>query len=237
MNVLLSAVSALAVHDVTLTIADGERVALLGPSGAGKSTCLRLINGLITPEKGTVTVDGRTVDDALRRTIGWVIQDGALFPHLDVAHNVSFVPELLGLDSDPIARLVDDALRLVGLDPERFRRRKPRQLSGGERQRVGVARALAARPKLVLLDEPFAALDPLLRSDLQRDVQKALGNTTTVLVTHDVVEALAMCERIVLMREGRIVLDTKRADFLRDPAAADYASTARNAATILQGAL
>lgn len=237
MNVTLDAVDALAVREISLTIADGERVALLGPSGAGKSTCLRLINGLIAPTRGTVRVDDRPVDDALRRTMGWVIQDGALFPHLSVARNVAFVPELLGWERAKISARVDDVLALVGLDPHKFRERKPRMLSGGERQRVGVARAIAAHPRLVLLDEPFAALDPLLRTDLQRDVQKALGDATTVLVTHDVVEALSMCERVVLLRDGRIVLDTDRARFLRDPAAAEYASTARVAKRVLEEAL
>jgi osmoprotectant transport system ATP-binding protein len=225
------------IADVTLEIRDGERVALLGPSGAGKSTCLRVINGLIVPSRGTVRIDGRPLDDELRRTIGWVIQDGALFPHLDVARNVGFVPELLGWDRATIAARVDEVLALVGLDAERFRHARVRSLSGGERQRVGVVRAIAARPKLILLDEPFAALDPLLRGDVQRDVMRALGETTTVLVTHDVVEALTMSERIILLRNGTIVLDAHRDAFLRDPAAADYAASARAARDVLGAAL
>jgi osmoprotectant transport system ATP-binding protein len=225
------------VRDVTLTVRSGERVALLGPSGAGKSTCLRVINGLIEPSRGSARVDGRVVDVALRRSIGWVIQDGALFPHLDVSGNVAFVPRLLEWDSLTIAARVDEVLTLVGLDPARFRHASPRKLSGGERQRVGVARAIAARPRLMLLDEPFAALDPLLRSELQRDVMRALGDTTTVLVTHDVVEALTMSERIVLLRDGAVVLDAPRDEFLRAPAAADYADTARRARDVLGAAL
>lgn len=242
MDVALSSVEVRAgeraiVRDVTLTIRAGERVALLGPSGAGKSTCLRLINGLVEPARGTVRVDGRAVDVALRRSIGWVIQDGALFPHLSVADNVAFVPHLLGWDAPRIDARVDEVLALVGLDPSRFRRAMPRKLSGGERQRVGVARALAARPRLMLLDEPFAALDPLLRSELQRDVARALGDTTTVLVTHDVVEALTMSDRIVLLRDGAVVLDAPREGFLREPAASDYADTARRARDVLGAAL
>lgn len=222
---------------VNLTVARGERVALLGPSGAGKSTCLRVINGLVAPTAGLARVDGRAVDVALRRRIGWVIQDGALFPHLDVAGNVGFVPELLGWERAKIDARVEEVLSLVGLDPDRFRHAEPRKLSGGERQRVGVARAIAARPELVLLDEPFAALDPLLRHEVQRDVSRALGDATTVLVTHDVVEALTMSDRIVLLRGGEVAVDAPRDTFLRDPAAASYADAARRARELFERVL
>jgi osmoprotectant transport system ATP-binding protein len=220
------------VRAVHLRIARGERVALLGPSGAGKSTCLRLINGLMQPTRGEVSVDGKPLASqdvvALRRRIGWVIQDAGLFPHLDVAQNIGFVPRLLGWEPDRIRKRVDQTLQLVGLDPERFRSAMPRALSGGERQRVGVARAIAAEPPIVLLDEPFAALDPLLRAELQRDVAAVLAETTMVIVTHDVVEALTMAERIVLLEDGAVVVDVPRAQLLSDqhPLARAYARTA-----------
>jgi osmoprotectant transport system ATP-binding protein len=226
------------VHGIDLTIESGERVALLGPSGAGKSTCLRLINGLITPARGVVRVDGKPIAEhdlvALRRRMGWVIQDGALFPHLDVAANVGFVPRLLGWPSARIDARVEETLTLVGLSPAKFRERKPRALSGGERQRVGVARAIAASPEIMLLDEPFAALDPLLRTELRVDVAKVITGTM-VLVTHDVVEALTMTDRIVLLENGTIVLDVPRARFLHDPhpLAAAYTASARAAAAVL----
>lgn len=223
---------------VDLTIESGERVALLGPSGAGKSTLLRLINGLVEPSRGVVEVDGKPLGEqdlvALRRRIGWVIQDAGLFPHLDVAANVGFVPHLLGWPGERIDPRVDETLRLVGLAPERFRARKPRELSGGERQRVGVARAIAARPDAMLMDEPFAALDPLLRAELRVDVARVILGTM-VLVTHDVVEALTMTDRIVLVESGAIVLDVARDRFLSSPhpLAAAYARAARQAVEAL----
>jgi len=227
------------VRAVDLTFASGERVALLGPSGAGKSTCLRLLNGLVRPTRGEVSIDGRalTAHDlvALRRRMGWVIQDAALFPHLDVAANVGFVPQLLGWSPERLTARVDEMLGLVGLEAERFRHVMPRTLSGGERQRVGVARALAADPSVLLLDEPFAALDPLLRSELQRDLATVLRRTrsTVVLVTHDVVEALLLADRIVLLEEGAVVADTARAAFLAHPRAHAYAQTSRAAMAVL----
>jgi len=226
------------VRAIDLAIASGERVALLGPSGAGKSTVLRAINGLVTPSQGTVLVDDRPLAEhdlvALRRRMGWVIQDGALFPHLDVAGNVAFVPSLLGWPAPRTAARVDEALTLVGLTPEKFRARMPRSLSGGERQRVGVARAIAGGPELVLLDEPFAALDPLLRGELRQDLARVITRTM-VLVTHDVVEALTMATRIVLLQDGAIVLDVPRGDFTRapHPLATAYMATARAAAEVV----
>jgi osmoprotectant transport system ATP-binding protein len=199
-----------AVHGVSLTVAAGELVALLGESGSGKTTLLKLVNRLLDPDLGEVRVAGRDVrgEDpvALRRTIGYVIQHVGLLPHLSVADNVAMVPRLLGWSRGDIAARVDALLALVGLQPDAFRARFPDQLSGGQRQRVGVARALAARPRLVLLDEPFGALDPITRAALQDElarIHRELG-LTTLLVTHDLAEALRLADRIVVVRSGEI---------------------------------
>ena len=200
-----------AVRDVSLTIAPGELTVLLGPSGCGKSTLLRTINRLVEPTSGTVLIDGADVRardaDALRREIGYVIQAVGLFPHFTVAQNVAVVPRLLGWDDARVAARVDELLTLVRLDPARYRARRPRELSGGEAQRVGVARALAARPHLLLMDEPFAAVDAIVRASLQAEiarVHRELG-TTIVFVTHDVDEALRLADRIVVMNAGAVV--------------------------------
>ncbi len=199
-----------AVDDVSLTVDAGELVVLLGPSGCGKSTFLRTINRLVRPLTGTVAVDGRDVADgtpeALRRGIGYVIQAVGLFPHLTVAQNIAIVPGLIGWKRERIAARVDELLTLTRLEPKRYRDRLPRQLSGGEAQRVGVARALAAEPRVLLMDEPFGALDAIVRLALQDEtlrIHRALG-TTIIFVTHDVDEALRIADRIVVMREGKI---------------------------------
>jgi osmoprotectant transport system ATP-binding protein len=199
-----------AVHRLSLTVAAGELVAVLGESGSGKTTLLKLVNRLLDPDLGEVRVAGRDVRSedpvALRRTIGYVIQHVGLLPHLSVADNVAMVPRLLGWQRGDIAARVDALLALVGLPPDEFRARFPDQLSGGQRQRVGVARALAARPKLVLLDEPFGALDPITRAALQGELARIhheLG-LTTLLVTHDLAEALMLADRIVVMRSGEV---------------------------------
>jgi osmoprotectant transport system ATP-binding protein len=195
---------------VELAVEPGECVALIGKSGPGKSTTLRLVNGLVAPSRGEVVIEGQALRDhdlvQLRRRIGYVIQQVGLLPHLDVASNVAIVPRLLGWQPQRTSARVDEVLALVGLEPARFRRRKPSALSGGERQRVGVARALAGGPSIVLMDEPFGAVDPLVRAELQRDVdalRKKLG-TTVLLVTHDVREAIVMSDRIALLDEGRV---------------------------------
>jgi osmoprotectant transport system ATP-binding protein len=200
-----------AVDGVSLDVAAGEFVVLLGPSGCGKSTLLRTVNRLVVPESGTIEVDGRSVDavspETLRRGIGYVIQAVGLFPHMTIAHNVGIVPELLGWDSARIAERVDELLGLVKLDPVRYRARLPRELSGGEQQRVGVARALAAEPRVLLMDEPFGAVDAIVRTALQDEtlrIHRALG-TTILFVTHDVDEALRIADRIVIMNAGTIV--------------------------------
>ena len=213
-----------AVHDVDLAIASGEFSVLLGPSGCGKSTLLRTINRLVEPSSGTVLIDGGDVRarDAteLRRGIGYVIQAVGLFPHYTVAQNVGVVPQLLGWDATAIAARVDELLELIRLDPRVYRNRKPRELSGGEAQRVGVARALAARPRALLMDEPFAAVDAIVRASLQDEiarVHRRLG-TTIVFVTHDVDEALRLADRIVVMNAGSVVQAGPPAEILHQPA-------------------
>jgi osmoprotectant transport system ATP-binding protein len=200
-----------AVDDVSLEVAAGEFVVLLGPSGCGKSTLLRTINRLVVPAAGTILVDGRDVRDetpeALRRGIGYAIQAVGLFAHMSVGHNVGIVPELLGWDRPRIAARVDELLALVRLEPARYRDRMPRELSGGEQQRVGVARALAAEPRVLLMDEPFGAVDAIVRAALQDEtlrIHRALG-TTILFVTHDVDEALRLADRVVVMNAGKVV--------------------------------
>ena len=213
-----------AVAGVDLAIAGGEFIVLLGPSGCGKSTLVRTINRLIEPPAGSIDIDGtdaRAADAvALRRGIGYVIQAVGLFPHYTVAENIAVVPALLGWDAERTTKRVDDLLALVALDPARYRDRKPRELSGGEAQRVGVARALAAEPRVLLMDEPFAAVDAIVRASLQNEiarVHRELG-TTVVFVTHDVDEALRLADRIVVMNAGRIVQIAAPADLLERPA-------------------
>jgi osmoprotectant transport system ATP-binding protein len=200
-----------AVDGVSLEVASGEFAVLLGPSGCGKSTLLRTVNRLVVPERGTIELDGRDVretpPETLRRGIGYVIQAVGLFPHMTVARNVGVVPELLGWEAARIARRVDELLALVRLEPERYRERLPRELSGGEQQRVGVARALAGEPRVLLMDEPFGAVDAIVRLALQdetRAIGRALG-TTVLFVTYDVDEALRIADRIVVLNAGRVV--------------------------------
>ena len=213
-----------AVHDVDLTIAGGEFAVLLGPSGSGKSTLLRTINRLIEPTSGTVLIDGvdvRTLDPVvLRRGIGYVIQAVGLFPHYTVAENVAVVPRLLGWDDARVRHRVDEFLGLIRLDPAQYRDRNPRELSGGEAQRVGVARALAAEPRVLLMDEPFAAVDAIVRASLQDEiarVHRELG-TTIVFVTHDVDEALRLADRVVVINAGHVVQAAPPAELLEHPA-------------------
>lgn len=186
---------------------------LLGPSGCGKSTLLRTVNRLVAPLSGTVYVNGNDtahVDPVeLRRHVGYVIQAVGLFSHMTVAQNISVVPSLLGWDRARIEARVDELLDLVGLDPKRYRRRYPRELSGGEQQRVGVARAIAAEPPVLLMDEPFGAVDAIVRTSLQDEILRIAQrlHTTILFVTHDVDEALRLADRIVVMREGRVEQD------------------------------
>ncbi len=199
-------------RDVSFQVASGEIVVLVGRSGAGKTTALKLVNRLLEPAAGQVRVGGRATTAwdpvALRRATGWVIQEIGLFPHMTVARNVGLVPELLGWDPARTGARVGELLELVGLDAGTFARRRPHELSGGQRQRVGVARALGADPPLLLLDEPFGALDPVTRAELQREfrgLMRRLGKAT-LFVTHDLREALALGDRVGLMEEGRLAL-------------------------------
>jgi len=200
-----------AVDGLNLTIATGEFLALVGPSGCGKTTTLSMINRLVDPSDGLVLIDGRDTREwkrvALRRRIGFVFQDIGLFPHMTVAENAGVVLRILGEDRGRIVSRVNDLLTLVHLPAETYGNRYPAEISGGQRQRVGVARALAARPAIVLMDEPFGAIDPLARDKLASDyrqIHDSLG-LTTVLVTHDMTEAILLADRIALMREGRLV--------------------------------
>ena len=201
----------MAVDDVSLEVAKGEFLCIVGASGSGKTTLLRLANRLTDADTGRVTIEGADVRDAdpvaLRRRIGYVFQSGALFPHMNVATNIGITPKLLGLPAAEIASRVDELLDLVRLDRAQYRDRLPHELSGGQRQRVGVARALAARPGIVLMDEPFGALDPLTRDALGDDY-RALHNKlalTTVMITHDMTEAILLADRIAVMRTGRLL--------------------------------
>ena len=212
------------VDAIDLEVAEGERLVLIGPSGCGKTTTLRMVNRLIEPSAGRILLAGRDVmaEDAvtLRRGIGYVIQGTGLFPHRTIAENVATVPRLLGWDEARIQRRVDETLDLVGLDPATFRARRPASLSGGQRQRAGVARALAADPPVLLMDEPFGAVDPLVRARLQQEVAailKRLGKTL-ILVTHDIDEAIRMGDAIAIMAEGRIVQHDTPAAILARPA-------------------
>jgi osmoprotectant transport system ATP-binding protein len=198
---------------VSLAVGEREFLTVVGPSGSGKTTLLRLVNRLIDPTGGTVRVAGedvRTVDPiVLRRRIGYVFQGVGLFPHMTVAENIGITPRLLGQDAAAIARRVDELIELVRLDRVAHGQRFPHELSGGERQRVGVARALAAHPRIVLMDEPFGALDPLTRDALAQDY-RALHDKfglTTVLITHDMMEALLLADRIAVMRDGRLLTE------------------------------
>ncbi len=199
-----------AVDGISFEVRAGELVVLLGPSGCGKSTLLRTVNRLVPLDGGRVVVDGRDVTELdpveLRRSIGYVIQAVGLFSHLSVAQNVSVVPSLLRWPQVEIARRVDELLALVGLEPSAYRNRRPSNLSGGEAQRVGVARAIAARPRALLMDEPFGAVDGLARTALQRELVRIVRDlqTTTLFVTHDVDEAFRLADRIVVMRGGKV---------------------------------
>ena len=207
--------------EMSFTLSKGEALALVGRSGSGKTTVLKLINRLFEPSAGEVLVEGvpTTAWDPirLRRRIGYVIQEVGLFPHLTVARNVGLVPTLEGWEPERIRVRVRELLRMVGLSPERFGDRYPHELSGGQRQRVGVARAVAADPPLVLMDEPFGALDPITRAELQqefRDLQMQLKRTL-VFVTHDIPEACLLGSRIGLVQDGRLVECLTPEEFLR----------------------
>ncbi|GEP08698.1 ABC transporter ATP-binding protein [Methylobacterium gnaphalii] len=213
-----------AVDGLDLTVPEGSTCILLGPSGCGKSTTLRMVNRLVEPDAGRVLVNGRDVAEVdpvqLRRGIGYVLQGVGLFPHRSVARNVATVPALLGWPRRRIDERVDAMLAVVGLDPGEYRDRRPDTLSGGQRQRVGVARALAADPPILLMDEPFGAVDPVARGRLQSEIGAILRQLgkTVMIVTHDLSEALLMGDRIVLMRDGASVQADTPERFLAKPA-------------------
>ena len=213
-----------AVDDVSVRVDEGELLVLLGGSGSGKTTTLKMVNRLIEPSAGRITIGGEDTSTIeahdLRRRIGYVFQRVGLFPHMTVAENVAVTLTLVGWDQARIRSRVDELLELVELDPALVQDRSPSELSGGQQQRVGVARALAASPSVMLLDEPFGALDPLTRDRLQQSflrIRRQL-NLTAIFVTHDMVEALLMGDRIAVMQEGRLVQIGTPRELLRSPA-------------------
>jgi osmoprotectant transport system ATP-binding protein len=220
-----------AVNSLSLVIPAGEICVLVGPSGGGKTTAMKMVNRLIDITDGDITIDGASVRDmdvtTLRRGIGYVIQQIGLFPHMDVAGNIATVPRLLGWDRPRISRRVDELLELVGLDPEEDRGRYPAELSGGQRQRVGLARALAADPPLMLMDEPFGAIDPITRDRLQneflrlhREIRK-----TVIFVTHDIDEAIKMGDRIAILRQGGVLAQYATPDEILASPADDFVAS------------
>jgi osmoprotectant transport system ATP-binding protein len=235
----------MAVDDVSLEVAEGEFLAVVGGSGSGKTTLLRLANRLIEADSGRITVEGadvRSVDPVqLRRRIGYVFQSGGLFPHMSVADNIGITPKLLGWPAPEISARVDELIDLVRLDRAQHRDRLPGALSGGQRQRVGVARALAARPHIVLMDEPFGALDPLTRDALGDDY-RALHDKlslTTIMITHDMTEAILLADRVAVMRRGRLLaLGTpQELSASRDPYVGELLRTPRRQAERLGAVL
>ncbi len=220
----------LLLDDISLSIEQGTITAILGRSGSGKTTLLRTVNRMLDPTSGDVFVDGARVHDAdliaLRRGMGYVIQETGLFPHFTIERNVGLVLEAEGRPREERLKRSRELLAMVGLDADSFAQRYPHQLSGGQRQRVGLARALAAEPKILLMDEPFGALDPLTRAEMQdmlRDLMGKLGKTV-VLVTHDLDEALYLAHRIVLMEGGKLIANLEPAEFLqaKEPAITSY---------------
>ncbi|MDB6176279.1 ABC transporter ATP-binding protein [Paracoccus sp. Z330] len=211
------------VDDVSLTINSGEIATIVGTSGSGKTTLLRMINRLVQPSSGRILIDGEETSSIpayeLRRRIGYAIQGHGLFPHRSVGRNIGTVPRLLGWKQARIAARVDELLDLFGLEPGEFRDRMPHELSGGQQQRVGVARALAAGPNILLMDEPFGALDPIIRAKAQDDllaIQRRIG-TTIVLVTHDMNEAISLGHNIAVMDQGRLLQFAPPADIIARP--------------------
>lgn len=224
-------------QDISFSVSEGETLILLGRSGAGKTTALKLINRLLTPTYGVIKVRGRSTTSwdpiSLRRSIGWVIQESGLFPHYSVAGNIAVVPKLEQWPDNRIHARVSELMQLVGLEPN-LRERYPHQLSGGQRQRVGVARALAADPSILLMDEPFGALDPLTRAELQKeflDLQRRLRKTV-VMVTHDLREALLLGTRIALFDSGKLVGTFTSREFAnsQDERVREYVNPFREAA-------
>lgn len=200
-----------AVKSLNLTVEKGEMLTLIGPSGCGKTTSMKMINRLIEPTSGEIMINGKDIrfykTNELRWNIGYVLQEIALFPHMTIEENISVVPEMKKWKKEKLSSRIDELMEMVGLEPDTFKHRKPSELSGGQQQRVGVIRALAADPDIILMDEPFSALDPISRDQLQQDIQKLQKEIkkTIVFVTHDIDEALALGDRVCLMKDGEIV--------------------------------
>lgn len=213
-----------AVKDISFAVEEGEFVTILGTSGCGKTTLMKMVNALVTPTSGTIRVMGRDLKEtdivALRRSIGYVIQQIGLFPHMTVGRNIATVPDILKWDREKTRERVDELLRLVNLNPEEYRDRYPAQLSGGQQQRVGLARALAADPALLLMDEPFGAIDAINRAKLQDELLSIYRQSrkTILFVTHDVTEALKLGTRVLVMDGGEIMQFASPAEILRHPA-------------------
>lgn len=212
-----------AVENLTLAIQKGELTTLVGPSGCGKTTTLKMINKLVLPSSGSIEIDGTDIstesDVELRRNIGYVIQRIGLLPHMTIEENVGLVPRLKGMKKEDYLGKVNELLDLVGLDPSIYRKRYPLELSGGQQQRIGVIRALAGEPPVILMDEPFSALDPISREQLQDELkllQKSI-NKTIVFVTHDIDEALKISDRIVVMKEGKVEQTDTPAKLIEKP--------------------
>jgi osmoprotectant transport system ATP-binding protein len=205
----------IALQNINLKVEKGELLTLIGPSGCGKTTTMKMINRLIQPTEGTITIHNKDIREynihELRWNIGYVLQEIALFPHMTIEENISIVPEMKKWGKKDLSKRIDELMDMVGLDSKKHRKRKPSELSGGQQQRVGVIRALAADPDIILMDEPFSALDPISREQLQSDIRKLQQEIqkTIVFVTHDMDEAMALGDRVCLMKEGEIVqLDT-----------------------------
>ncbi|HEX5234400.1 MAG TPA: ATP-binding cassette domain-containing protein [Silvibacterium sp.] len=210
-------------HSISFSVEAGSTTAILGRSGSGKTTLLKTVNRMVEPTGGDVFINGRSIRDSdpicLRRGIGYVIQETGLFPHFTVARNAALVSEIEGKPREERTQRSHELLQSVGLDPATFANRYPHQLSGGQRQRVGLARALAGNPQILLMDEPFGALDPLTRAEMQDMLRNLLQRLkkTVLLVTHDLDEALYLADRIVLLAEGKLIVHLKAEDFLASP--------------------
>lgn len=213
-----------AVDDISFTVKEGETIVFLGTSGCGKTTLLKMINRLLEPDSGEILLDGHNIKDRrpeeLRRGIGYVLQNYGLFPHYTIEENIGIVPRLLGWDKATIAKRALALMEKLQLEPEQYRSAYPQALSGGQQQRVGIARALAADPPVLLMDEPFGALDPITRSAVRKDFRKLdeLRAKTIILVTHDVQEAFELADRIFLLDKGRIIQEGTPDDLLFRPA-------------------
>ena len=209
--------------NINLTINESEVTVFIGPSGSGKTTLLKMINRLEDNTTGEVKINGKNVKEydihKMRWDIGYALQQVALFPHMNVEENIAIVPELKKWKKEKINARIDELLHMVGLEPEKYRKRKPSELSGGEAQRVGIARALAADPKIILMDEPFSALDPITRASLQEDVKKLQKqiNKTIVFVTHDIEEAFFLGDKICIIQDGELIQSGTKQEIISNP--------------------